>query len=280
MHIFTDTLALQAFLESSRKLGKTWGFVPTMGALHQGHISLVQRSNQENDFTVCSIYVNPTQFNNPEDLKKYPRTLDADYKILEQAGCEVLFTPADAQVYPKPSLMTLNFGNLEQVMEGKFRPGHFNGVGIVVAKLLHLVQPAIAYFGQKDLQQFLIVNQMVRDLSFPIKLVRCPIVREADGLAMSSRNQRLTPQQRAIAPALYQSLEMAQNLLQRNISVEEVKKAVQQQLENREGIRLEYFEVVDADNLQNVAHLHLHTSVALCIAAFVGDIRLIDNVIL
>ena len=183
-----------------------------MGALHEGHITLIEKAKQENDVVVSSIFVNPAQFNNPDDLARYPRTLEEDCQKLEAAGCDMVFTPPSTKCTPNQPMLRLNFGELETVMEGAFRPGHFNGVGIVVAKLFNIVQADRAYFGQKDLQQVAVIRRLIRDLSFPVELIRCPTVREADGLAMSSRNRNLTPEEREQAPALFQALTLAHEL--------------------------------------------------------------------
>ncbi len=279
MLTFTSSKSLRNYLFDYRRLKKTVGFVPTMGALHEGHLALVRRCKQENDVAVCSIYVNPTQFNNPEDLEKYPRTPEADQRLLEEAGCDVIFMPADEEIYPQPAILRLNFGTLETVLEGRFRPGHFNGVGLVVSKLFHLVQPEAAYFGQKDLQQCLIIRQLIRDLSFPLQLIICPTVREIDGLAMSSRNRRLTSAQRAVAPSLYQALEMANEILATNGTIELAKKAVVNHLSRKEDIKLEYFEVANTQDLTSFTEGIVEPPYALCIAAFVGGVRLIDNIL-
>jgi pantoate--beta-alanine ligase len=251
-----------------------------MGALHAGHISLIERARQENDRTICSIFVNPTQFNNPGDLQQYPRTLEADRLLLEKAGCDAVFAPSNEVMYHQPPRLRLDFGRLEQVMEGQFRPGHFNGVGLVVSKLFHIIKPDQAYFGQKDLQQFLIIRQLVNDLSFDLQLVRCPIVREPDGLAMSSRNRRLDPEQRQIAPHIYRMLTKAKEMLLGGKPVAAAKMAVQTDFMTQTGVRLEYFEVVDEETLQSVENIREHPQVALCIAAYLGDVRLIDNLLL
>jgi pantoate--beta-alanine ligase len=279
MYVFTTVDALKAHLHSQRQAGRQWGLVPTMGALHEGHLSLVRRSDAENDFTVATVYVNPTQFNNPDDLAKYPRTLDSDRQMLESAGCGVLFAPSDAEMYPAPTALRFDFGELETVMEGQFRPGHFNGVATVVSKFFHYTEPAAAYFGQKDLQQFAVINRLVQDLSFPLRLVRCPIVREPDGLAMSSRNRRLEPEARKVAVVLSYALKEAEEALQKTKSVAVTKDVIGQIFYPLEGVFLEYFEVVDAASLQPVATLDGHAEVALCLAAYVGEVRLIDNMI-
>jgi pantoate--beta-alanine ligase len=284
MLIFHSIVALQQYLDEQRKKGLTIGFVPTMGALHQGHISLINNAKHNNDLAVCSIFVNPTQFNNAHDLAVYPRTLDADSAMLEAVGCDIVFAPSAEEMYPKPTSLKFDFGDLERVMEGQFRPGHFNGVGIVVSKLFHIVQPNKAYFGQKDLQQCAIINCLVQDLNFDLELVICPTQRENDGLAMSSRNRNLSPEQRALAPTLYACLQQAKTQLLDNIDIATVKENLANQLDVIAGIELEYFEIADFETLQPLSGVlsqrALPTKTALCIAAFLGKTRLIDNLII
>ena len=279
MHVITSLSEIKKYTAHLRSSGKTIGFVPTMGALHAGHLQLVRAARCQNDVTVCSIFVNPTQFNNAEDYRLYPRLLEEDNQLLEAANCDILFVPASAEIYPEPTLVQFNFGLLEQVMEGKYRPGHFNGVAIVVSKLFHLVNPTRAYFGQKDLQQYTILNQLVRDLNFDLEMVCHPIVREPDGLAMSSRNRRLSPEQRLIAVHLYKALTLAAELLQTQ-NIAQVKETVAHYLSQFDAIQAEYFEVVNVKNLQPLTELNHSGGAALCIAAYLGDIRLIDNIIL
>lgn len=250
-----------------------------MGALHEGHLSLLEAAQRTTDCTVCSIFVNPTQFNNSTDLAKYPRTLEADRALLEAAGCDVLFCPDEQEIYPDQGLLRLDFGPLEQRMEGAYRPGHFHGVGLVVAKLLHKVSPDKAFFGQKDLQQFRIVAQLVRDLSFDVQLEMVPIQREAHGLAMSSRNRRLTPEQRHEAGQLYATLQRAAARVF-ELPLPQLHRMVEEQLSASPSIRLEYFEVVDAHTLEPVQDVHQAEALALCLAAYVGEVRLIDNVLM
>ncbi len=278
MQVFFEIQALQTYLNKERLQAKTIGFVPTMGALHEGHLSLIQTAKSQNDITVCSIFVNPTQFNNPDDLAVYPRTLEADCQLLEQVQCDVVFAPSAAEMYPSLPNLKFNFGILETVMEGKFRPGHFNGVGIVVAKLFNIVQPTKAYFGQKDLQQCAVINCLVRDLSFSLDLVICPTQREQDGLAMSSRNRNLSSEQRALAPAIYKALQQASQQL-RTQPAQVVKKAIDDYFASTDGIELEYFEISDFETLLPVEELS-EGKTALCIAAYLGKTRLIDNVII
>ena len=262
-------------IQSAQKIG----LVPTMGALHEGHITLIEKAKQENDVVVSSVFVNPAQFNNPDDLARYPRTLEEDTQKLEAAGCDIVFAPSVAEMYPEPVALRLNFGELETVMEGAFRPGHFNGVGIVVAKLFNIVQPDRAYFGQKDLQQVAVIRRLIRDLSFPVELIRCPTVREADGLAMSSRNRNLTPDEREQATTLFQALTLGRELLAEGYDVERTKVAVADFINDRPYFRLEYVEIVNADTLQIASEVLAPGQTAICLAAHLGKVRLIDNLV-
>ncbi|KAA5542388.1 pantoate--beta-alanine ligase [Adhaeribacter rhizoryzae] len=279
MQIISSAAAIKQQTEQIRSSGKTIGLVPTMGALHEGHLQLLRTAAQENSVAVCSIFVNPTQFNNAEDFKLYPRLLEADAQLLKENNCQVLFAPAVAEMYTEALQLKFDFGALETVMEGQFRPGHFTGVAAVVSKLFHLIKPHKAYFGQKDLQQFAIINRLVTDLSFDLELVCHPIVREPDGLAMSSRNRRLAPDEREVATHLYKALQLAAQTLPHQ-SVPEVKTAVINYLAQYEPIRLEYFEIADALTLQPVSNLQSKRNTALCIAAYVGEVRLIDNLVI
>jgi pantoate--beta-alanine ligase len=279
MQIFHTISTLQNFLKSQRLHGHSVGFVPTMGALHKGHLSLIETSKSQNSITVCSIFVNPTQFNNAHDLAVYPRTLEADCEMLASVGCDAVFAPSAEEMYPNLPNLKFDFGDLERVMEGQFRPGHFNGVGIVVSKLFNIVQPDAAYFGQKDLQQCAVINRLVKDLGFSLQLNICPTLRETDGLAMSSRNRNLTPEQRSNAPAIYKALQGASDILKSGESSEKAKSFVSKQLSLVEGIELEYFEISNFDTLQPI-NAFLEGKTALCIAAFMGKTRLIDNVII
>lgn len=253
------------------------GLVPTMGALHQGHLELVKAARAENDLVVCSIFVNPTQFNNPDDLSAYPRTLEADCRLLESVGCDIVFAPSVEEMYPYPLDLSLNFGTLETVMEGAFRPGHFNGVGIVVSKFFNLIQPHRAYFGQKDLQQTAIIKSLIRNLSYPIELRICPTVRESDGLAMSSRNVRLTPEERSIAPTIYRILNECKTALLVGTPVEVALKNARDAFSQQPAFRLEYIELVDADTLKPLNETGKAN--ALCVAVHLGNVRLIDNIV-
>lgn len=279
MHLISPLADLQTYRQTIYTQNRSIGFVPTMGALHSGHMALIARARQENDVVVSSIFVNPTQFNNPDDLARYPRTLEADCQLLEAARCDVVFAPSATEMYATPPRLRLDFGVLETVMEGASRPGHFNGVGIVVAKLFNLVQPNRAYFGQKDLQQVAVVRQLVHDLSFPLTLIRCETVRETDGLAMSSRNRLLTAAERAEAPAIYESLTLARTLLAEGHSPAQAKAAVMGFFAHRPTFRLDYIEIANADTLQPVREVQAPGQTALCLAAYLGQVRLIDNVV-
>jgi pantoate--beta-alanine ligase len=284
MHIFNTISETQQYLKAQQRARKTIGFVPTMGALHAGHISLIERAKTENDLAVCSIFVNPTQFNNPDDLKKYPRTLEHDCEMLLPVGCDVVFAPSAEEMYPSLPQLKMDFGTLETIMEGKFRPGHFNGVGIVVSKLFNIVKPDKAYFGLKDLQQVAVIRRMVQELSFDLEIIPCPTLRETDGLAMSSRNTRLSPEARALAPQIYKALNLAKEKLQSGASVIEVQATVNEYFANnpefeRADFRMEYFEAADFDNLLPIETKIANGKTALCIAAFLGGVRLIDNIV-
>jgi len=274
-----DTMAALRQHLAPLRSSHTIGLVPTMGALHEGHMALVETAKQMGDLVVVSVFVNPAQFNNPDDLARYPRTPDDDCRLLEAAGCDVVFAPSQPEMYPEPPMLRLSFGELETTMEGAFRPGHFNGVGIVVAKLFNIVQPHRAYFGQKDLQQVAVVRRLIRDLSFPVDLVRCPTVRETDGLAMSSRNHNLTADERTLAPALHEALILAHDLLTEGQSTAQAKAAVTGFFTSTPNVRLEYVEIVNADTLQPAGEVLAPGQTDICLAAQLGKVRLIDNVV-
>ena len=279
MKVLQTIADLKTELEKVRKKKQKVGLVPTMGALHEGHISLILTAKQYADVVIASVFVNPTQFDKKEDLIKYPRTLEKDRELLEQNGCDFLFAPSVEEMYPGPSFLNLNFGILEKVMEGKYRDGHFNGVGIIVSKLFHLVAPDYAFFGQKDLQQVAVIKALVRDLSFQLEIVVCPTVRENNGLAMSSRNERLSLEAREEARILYAFLCKAQEKVKMGVAIESVKKWVQESFIFHKTFELEYIEVVDALSLQALDNYESEKNVAICIAAYVEGVRLIDNVV-
>ena len=262
------------------KQGRPVGFAPTMGALHEGHLELVRMSKADGCLTVASIFVNPTQFNDPKDLEKYPRMPEKDAQLLDSAGCDVLFLPSVEEVYPPGVDLTvhLDFGSLDKVMEGEFRPGHFRGMATVVNRLLDIVKPQKLYMGQKDYQQLSIVRDMIRQLALPTELIMCPTVREADGLAMSSRNLRLSAEMRETAPVIYQTLLWAGGELKKGRSAPEISREAVDIL-TEAGLKPEYFEMADGTTLLPAEHYSDSTPIVACVAAFAGDVRLIDNVI-
>jgi pantoate--beta-alanine ligase len=279
MLVIKNISDLKSLIRAQKEAGKTIGFVPTMGALHAGHLSLVEEAGRQTDFVVVSIFVNPTQFNDPSDLEKYPRTLAADTALLEASPCQLVFAPDVETMYPEPDTRQFNFGKLEQVMEGRFRPGHFNGVAQVVSKLLAMVGPDKAFFGQKDFQQLVIVKAMVKQLTLPVEIVACPIVREASGLARSSRNERLSPEQRENAAVIYQTLCEARNQVPAQ-SVEAVKKTMAETINANPFLETEYIEIVNDTDLEPVTDWNEPVNKVACVAVFCGEVRLIDNLVL
>ncbi len=279
MKLFTTKKEIKSELLKFRSQGLSIGFVPTMGALHEGHLFLIRRSVQENDITVCSIFVNPAQFNNQDDLIKYPRSLDKDVAMLEKEGCDILFAPDVEEMYPKKKKIRIeiDFGMLDKVMEGKFRPGHFKGVAIIVKKLFEIMEPSRSYFGKKDYQQLAIIKHLVRVLELPTEIISCETVREPDGLAMSSRNMRLTIAERDLAPKIFQVLCKVRDKVGK-IPVWELKEWAIKKLQENPELRVEYFEIAEKDSLMPIdSWTHKDTAVALT-AVFLGDVRLIDNV--
>lgn len=257
------------------------GFVPTMGALHKGHIALIERCVKENEFSVCSVFVNPAQFNNREDLKNYPRTEEADLKKLDLAKCNLVFIPTVNEMYPDKKLLEMDFGELERMMEGRFRPGHFKGVATVVYKLFSMVKPHRAYFGEKDFQQLMVIRQLVKQMNMPVEIIPCPTVREDDGVAMSSRNVRLTSDERKAAPVIYQSLLRALKDFKGGNETSEIRKAVKAMVEDEKLFTLEYFELARVDASEgSIALLDKNDStenVRAFIAVNASAVRLIDN---
>ena len=268
---------LQAELTVLRAQGKKVGLVPTMGALHVGHASLVKRSVSENGVTVVSVFVNPTQFNDKNDLAKYPRTLDADCRLLEDCGAAFAFAPSVEEMYPQPDTREFSYAPLDTVMEGAFHPGHFNGVCQIVSKLFDAIQPDRAYFGEKDFQQLAIIREMVRQMNYKLEIVGCPIVREEDGLALSSRNKRLSAQERENALNISRTLFKSRTFATSH-TVSETQKMVEEAIEAAPGLRLEYFEIVDGNTLQKVNSWEDAQYVVGCITVFCGEVRLIDNI--
>ena len=294
MIIFNSVLPAKSYLNNLRDQQKIVGFVPTMGALHQGHISLIEKAKSECNIVVSSIFVNPTQFNDLNDLKNYPRTFESDCQMLKAAGCHILFAPEVSEMYTSSELelkkqkledkswtegKTVDFGLLEKVMEGAHRPGHFNGVAQVVSKLFRIVEPHKAYFGQKDYQQLAIIKSMVKQLDMPIEIIACPIMREDNGLAMSSRNERLSPEQRKIASLISKTLFTIKDL-KRSKSIPELKSIAIQYLNTEPQFELEYFEIADAETLQPLKNFDPEKEPVAFIAVKLGGVRLIDNMIL
>ncbi|MDH6533545.1 pantoate--beta-alanine ligase [Parabacteroides sp. 52] len=268
---------LKDYLQKERQLNKTIGFVPTMGALHAGHLSLVKACVQENDICLVSIFVNPTQFNNKQDLETYPRTLEADIALLASVGCDSVFIPSVEEMYPTEDTRVFELGTVAEVMEGLHRPGHFNGVAQIVSKLFYAVEPDNAYFGEKDFQQIAVIREMVKQLDLPVKIHACPILREADGLALSSRNVRLLPEQRQKAPLIAHTLKESTNFVPEK-SVQEVIDYVIHTLNNDPVMQVEYYEIVDGNTLKSIHEWSDSDYVVGCITVYCGQVRLIDNI--
>lgn len=277
MEIIRTVSGLQDRINSARAAGKSIGLVPTMGALHAGHLSLVERARRDNDIVVVSVFVNPTQFNNPDDLRTYPRTEEADCAKLSGAGVDIAFIPTVEEMYPQPDTRTFDLGPVAEVMEGAMRPGHFNGVAQVVSKLFAMTQPDRAYFGEKDFQQIAVIRRMVELEGFDIEIVDCPIRREDDGLALSSRNVRLTPEQRAIAPAIHRTLASSLEWADSH-SLEETRRYVVDTINSFPHMEVEYYDIVDPLTMQPLAEWPATGDAVGCVTVYCGDVRLIDNI--
>ena len=280
MKVINKTSDLQAIIEQFKNDGKSIGLVPTMGALHKGHLSLVKNSISNNDITVVSIFVNPTQFNNPNDLASYPRTVDKDLELLQTIGCDIVFAPEADDIYSRSetdSRFEFDFEGLDKVMEGKFRPGHFNGVVQIVSKLFDLVRPNRAYFGEKDFQQLAIIRLMTRRYNLPIEIVPCPIVREDSGLALSSRNSLLKDNEKQVASHIYAVLNESRQFVPQT-EVEELKQCVIAAIEQKPELKVEYFDIVDGHTLKSIGKWDECDYVVGCITVFCGNVRLIDNI--
>ena len=280
MKVINKTSDLQAIIEQFKNDGKSIGLVPTMGALHKGHLSLVKNSISNNDITVVSIFVNPTQFNNPNDLASYPRTVEKDLELLQTVGCDVVFAPEADDIYSKSetdSRFEFDFEGLDKVMEGKFRPGHFNGVVQIVSKLFDLVRPDRAYFGEKDFQQLAIIRLMTRRYNLPIEIVPCPIVREDSGLALSSRNSLLKDNEKQVASHIYAVLNESRQFVPQT-EVEELKQCVIAAIEQKPELKVEYFDIVDGHTLKSIVKWDESGYIVGCITVFCGNVRLIDNI--
>lgn len=279
MKLVKTALELEQLLSQERK-GKSVGFLPTMGALHEGHLTLARRVVKENDIAVCSVFVNPTQFNNKTDLETYPRNVEADAKVLEAAGVDFVFAPDADEFYTKEEMENMfqfDFGGLDEVMEGKFRPGHFNGVVQVVSKLFRIVKPQKAYFGEKDFQQLAIIRRMVDVMKFDVEIVACPIVREESGLALSSRNALLTEEQRKLATNIHAVLQESTTFFNQT-SVKELHDCAIAAINRHEGLEVEYFDIVDGNTLKSIENWRDADYVVGCITVYCGKIRLIDNI--
>lgn len=277
MEVINTISKLRERLAEERKEGRTIGFVPTMGALHEGHASLVRKSVEDNDITVVSIFLNPTQFNDPKDLERYPRTLDADCRLLEQCKADIAFAPTVKEIYPEPDTRQFSYPPTDAVMEGAMRPGHFNGVCQIVSKLFTYVEPDRAYFGEKDYQQIAVIRRMVDDLGFKLQIVPCPVVRQSDGLAMSSRNALLSEEERKTAANIYRVMNESRTL---GLSVQQTHDYVVNAINAIDGLEVQYFSIVDGDTLADVTSWDDAPSVVGCITVFCGTkpIRLIDHI--
>lgn len=279
MKVFNKIVDLQNALFDERKQGREVGLVPTMGALHEGHASLVRRSVKENGITVVSVFVNPTQFNDKNDLKNYPRTLEADCQLLEECGADYVLAPSVEEMYPTPDTRQFEYPPVSTVMEGAHRPGHFNGVCQVVSRLFYIVKPDRAYFGEKDWQQIAVIKAMVKHLQLDVQIVECPIVREKDGLARSSRNTLLAADERAIAPNIYKALKDSLTYAKKH-TLQETHDHVVEQINAVDGLDVEYFSIVDGNTLQDLAEWEDSPYVVGCITVYCGKtpIRLIDHI--
>lgn len=276
MNILTKIAEVQTAVKAYRDDGQSLGFVPTMGALHEGHISLLRRSVAENGISICSIFVNPIQFDRPGDLENYPRNLERDFEMLESGGCHLVFAPPVEEMYPEKPGERYHFGALEEVMEGRHRPGHFNGVAVVVKRLFDICKPHKAYFGEKDFQQLMIIRELVKKENLPVEIVPCPIIREADGLAMSSRNARLTKEERAIAPVVFNTLTFIRQHA-RKMEIGNLLEQARKKLLAYPAVSVEYILVADEKTLQPVRTWEEATLLRAFVAIFLGNIRLIDN---
>lgn len=281
MKVFNLKIEIANYLKTMQLSGKKIGFAPTMGALHLGHVSLIEKAKSENDIVVCSIFVNPIQFNNPSDFTKYPKTLEKDLELLQKVDCDVVFVPTALEMYPEPvtEKNKMTFGELDNIMEGKQRPGHFSGVGIVVKKFFEIVKPNKAYFGEKDFQQLAVVKKMVEQENMNIEIIGCPIIREKDGLAMSSRNTLLNELERKNSANIYRILSEAK-LLVKSMPVSQLKEWVKFEINKIENLSLEYFEIADSKSLKNITLWSESKKIMGFIVVKVGTIRLLDNIVL
>jgi pantoate--beta-alanine ligase len=278
VEIFKTKASLQAYLQNARSTGKKIALIPTMGALHEGHLSLLNYAKPISDIRVCSIFVNPTQFNDPKDLEKYPRPIENDIKLLESVDCDILFLPSVEEMYPnKDEYWHIDLGELDQIWEGEKRPGHFQGVTQVVYKLFTLVQPNIACFGQKDFQQVMVIKRMIAIKDLPIELAICPIIRDHDGLALSSRNMRLSAEGKRQALALSRSLQYVRDHIHNNVPLNKIKQEAEHILMNTAGVTVEYFAICESTSLEEVETIDFSKQHVVLVTAWVEGVRLIDN---
>lgn len=278
MQVLNTKNELISLIDNLKKEGNKIGFVPTMGALHEGHLSLVKESKKKSDITVVSIFVNPTQFNDPDDLKRYPRTLDKDVELLKTVDCDIVFAPSVTEIYPEPDTRKFNFGYLESVMEGAKRPGHFNGVGQVVSRLFDIVRPDKAFFGMKDFQQVAIIKDMVKQLKYDLEIIPCPIIREENGLARSSRNALLGEEYKKNAPHIYATLKKARTFVP-EMEVNDLKQWITDEINKNPYLETEYVEIVDDTTLNVIKNWSEPGTKVACVAVYAGKIRLIDNIV-
>lgn len=280
IRIIKANIDLIDLVRTAKRDLKKIGFVPTMGAIHEGHLSLIRKSGKESDICISSVFVNPTQFNDKDDFRKYPRMLDKDIKMLEQTGCDIVFCPDEEEIYHDSikDKIKIDLGHLDKILEGEFRPGHFDGVVTIVKKFFDLVQPDKAYFGQKDYQQFLVIKKLISAHSYDIELVMCPIVRENDGLAMSSRNVHLNEEERKTAPLIYDTLMKAKNLLKEK-SITEIENWAKERFSNEKIINFQYFEILNANNLLPLQTQNEAENIVICVSVKVGKVSLIDNIL-
>lgn len=277
MKVVNTKKELRKLLDADRAAGKTVGLVPTMGALHDGHLSLIERARKDNDVVVVSVFVNPTQFNNPEDLRTYPRTIEADCEKMNTAGVDYAFVPDVEEMYPEPDTRVFDLGSVAEVMEGAMRPGHFNGVAQIVSKLFDIVKPDRSYFGEKDFQQIAVIRRMAELEGFDLEIIACPIKREADGLALSSRNVRLTEEQREVAPLIHKTLESSKEW-SADHSVDETIRYVTDEINSFPHMQVEYYQIVDGNTMQPISQWSDTDYAVGCITVYCGDVRLIDNI--
>ncbi len=279
MEVYKEARLLRKSLTKHRNTGHSVGLVPTMGCLHKGHLQLIKRCHKQNEAAVCSVFVNPTQFNNPSDLENYPQNIEEDLNLLELTGCDIVFYPDVKEMYPQPPVVKIDFGNLGNILEGKFRPGHFSGVGLIVSKLFNIVAPDRAYFGEKDLQQLAIIRRLVADMNYDIEIIGIPTVRKQNGMALSSRNKRLTKDEKTQASVIYKALKAGEAIVKNKGSARDVCNVVGDILKEAPLVNPEYIVCVNPDTFEILETDNITENTAICTAVKIGDVRLIDNLI-